>query len=230
MIKNGLRLGFNTSQHFRKLGIRQSLALFRSLGLQAVELMQSQELAEYLPEASPDDFADFEYVSVHGATIADSERPARISEIKALNEVRRLDLVVFHPDRIEDFDLLRASGLPIGLENSDHRKKSFRFAAEMAAVLKKYPEFRMVLDLNHIYANDPSMQLAGEFIQAAGERVAEIHLSGFDPATLHAPLFKTKQAQIIRALPAASPVIIVESPVQPGEAVKELEYIRETYK
>jgi hypothetical protein len=83
----------------------------------------------------------------------------------------------------------------------------------------------MVLDLNHCFTNDPSMRLAAEMYAAFGKRISMVHISGFEK--LHEPLSRTKQLEILTAIPDKNLPIIIESGCDNiEEAKKEYEYIK----
>ena len=135
----------------------------------------------------------------------------------------RLDLVVFHPDTVEDFSVFENLGFNIGFENMDNRKKSCKSVDDIESVMLRNNDFKFILDLNHCYTNDSSMKLALEFYERLGNRISQIHLSGF--RELHDPLFETEQLEIIRSIQSFDVPIIVESLVNPETIVLERDYI-----
>ena len=84
-----------------------------------------------------------------------------------------------------------------------------------------------MLDLQHCFVNDPSMQLAKDLHKAFGDRLVQYHISGYHPEYLHYPLYKTQQDIIIASMERKDLPIIVESTFEAKEELsKELPYIQ----
>lgn len=225
---SNIRLGFSTGCLFESAGTIEAIGILRASGCRMIELgprivdhVGGQERAQ----VTADDLAGFDYVSVHAPKF-EYGKPGTaeiLNKIGYLNQLRPLDLVVFHPDPVFDFNALEASGLRVGIENMDNRKKSFRTVEELKLVLDRFPKFRLVLDVNHIFTNDPTMKSAPAFFEILGDRIAEYHLSGYK--ILHDPLFETKQVEILRAIKNKDLPIIVESLLTPATIALERDYI-----
>lgn len=225
-------IGFSTGVLFKTHETKHALGVIRALGCKCVELglvEPSRIQSGWLDRVSAEDVAGFDYVSLHAPTIRYGNR----EESKAVLEkiagfhatVRRLDLVVVHPNLIEDFSVLAATGLPIGLENMDWRKDSMKNPEEFRGIFAEHPDWKLVLDLNHVFTNDRTMSLAREFYRVFGNRIAHHHVSGF--VSLHDPLFKTHQRQIPGAIEKPDVPVIDESGMAAGELEKELRYLTE---
>ncbi|KKR06788.1 MAG: hypothetical protein UT32_C0016G0010 [Parcubacteria group bacterium GW2011_GWC2_39_14] len=126
----------------------------------------------------------------------------------AIQKKFNFEYINFHPDKITDFNVLVESGLPVCMENMDSRKLAFRSVEDMQKILDQYP-FGMVLDLNHCYSNGGNMDLVNEFWNKFEKRIKYFHLSGF--TTLHDPLYKTKQNQLVDFVESKSVPVIIES-------------------
>lgn len=228
-----MRLGFSTGCLYKTHRVKESLKVMRELGYPAAELMfndlQRMKEENQLRELSAPDFEGFDYVSVHAPMVAygkNEDTDYVFAEFAWLDGIRKIDRVVFHPDRVEDFSVLEGAGFPIALENMDNRKQAYRYPEDFENILGCYPELMLVLDVNHVYTNEPTMELAGRFYERFGDRIAEIHLSGF--SELHDPLFRTKQAGIVRAIRDLSAPIIVESLLDATDLENERSYILDT--
>ena len=79
-----------------------------------------------------------------------------------------------------------------------------------------------MIDVNHIFTNDPSMQLAEDFYDQLEGRIAEWHVSGYDG--YHEPFIQTKQENIIKAIQDMSIPIINYSVITPDLIDKERDY------
>jgi uncharacterized protein (UPF0276 family) len=131
---------------------------------------------------------------------------------------------VFHPDLISDFSNLLQFPFPVAFENMDKNKSSFRHPEEFRRIFSISDEFKLVLDINHIYTNDSTLSIAREFYQKFGDRITEIHLSGY--RTVHDPLYITKQTDILEAIQKPFPQIILEGIGHPNEIMREIAYVK----
>ena len=235
MIEPGERiLGFNTGclrSEFRFVGAAKKI---KEIGCNAIEIsLRLERLDEgWLDELKTEDLAGFDYVSLHAPRYdfdKDEKSAAILSRIKKFSaEVRKLDMVVFHPDGILDFSVLQESGLPIGVENMDQRKETHRTVEDMKKLLSDYPDFALVFDTNHAFVNDNSYKLGREFVEKLGDRIKEIHLSGFK--ILHDPIFETRQIEMIQTISGLDVPIIVESDVTSENIVQERQYVLDNLK
>lgn len=209
-----------------------TFALFAKMGANAIELMvHDLEAADRLLALVPEDFLHFKYISIHMPSfdVFNAEETAKFRNILAIIEKTekkiKIDAVVVHPDVVKHWEMFSEYTLPIKIENMDWRKEVGKYTESMQAIFEKF-DAPMVLDLNHCYTNDPTMHLAKEMSETFGGRIEEIHLSGFEQA--HEPLFKTKQVEILEAIPNKRLPIIIESEFETvEEAMTEFEYVKE---
>ena len=171
---------------------------------------------------------DFDFVSLHARTDVtyanDDSTIALLERLRGLHLRLGLDSVVFHPDVVEDWRLIRESGLPVSVENMDRNKSFGKTAHEVAAIVENN-DFRLVLDVNHAYTNDPSLELAAEFRRLLGNRISHVHLSGFQ--SLHEPLFRTDQPEIVRAVPPEVPIILEGAFGDLSDLTAEIRYVQD---
>ena len=135
---------------------------------------------------------------------------------------------MIHPDTVEDFKMLEATGLPFLIENMDKRKTRGILAAEFTAYSMLY-NFGYVLDLKHVYEHDPTMALAGDYVSAMSGRLREIHISGDGENSNHVTLYNMDAGEKIASLiPAGVPVIIESVFEEPNEFIvrRELDFVR----
>lgn len=178
-----------------------------------------------LDEITASDLEGFEYISVHTPIFPyGSEGTYDIFEkIAKLNKLRKLNVVVFHPDIVKNFAVFRDLPFPIAFENMDCRKDSFKKIEEMESIVRMYGAVKVVLDINHVYTNDPTMKMVSDFYNQLGDRITHIHLSGYSGH--HDPMYQTKQDFFIRAIKDFSHPIIIESVISLEEAKLEIDYI-----
>lgn len=228
-----IQLGFSTGCFYKApLTLSERLAMIRNADCRATELglvkLHSFN-SDDLDQLSAHDFAGFDHLSMHAPKFdyGDNEGTYKIFErIRRVNAIRTLDWVVIHPDTVVDFSVFQNAGFNVALENMDNRKASYKTPDEFVELLAQNPQFGFVLDVNHIYSNDPSMQLATDFYEKLGDRVTEIHLSGY--TGYHEPISETRQLEIMRAIRGYDVPIIVESVLSPEDIEKERDYILRT--
>ena len=136
-------------------------------------------------------------------------------------------LALVHPDLVSDWSIFDGSQMKLAVENMDNRKQAFKGIEDFQKFFAEHDDWKLVLDLNHCFTNDPTLKLAQDFIDSFKPRITEIHLSGF--AGFHEPLFQTKQLDILnycKQLPDAD--IVIESVIDnPDDLAREYEYIIE---
>ncbi|MDP1629560.1 MAG: hypothetical protein Q8L57_02985 [bacterium] len=230
MAVKDIKIGFSTSDFYKsEIDLFECLGIIRGLGCRALEIgfLRLNELySEDSKKLTADNLGGFEYVSLHAPKFdyADNNETRKIFEkISKINVLRKLDAVVFHPDNVADFSIFDKTDFPVAFENMDNRKKHYRAPDEIIPLFDINNDFKLVLDLNHVCSNDPSMALATEFYRKFKSRITHIHLSGY--AGYHEPLFQTKQLEIIRAVKNLDTPIIIESTVFPKDAKTEYDYI-----
>lgn len=203
-----MQIGFSTAdlyEHPEQLS-RVVLDKQISLGASVIEVnADASMIRAKLLELPADYFKAFERKSLHAPASIDK---SIMDELTAIQKKFNFEYINFHPDKIVDFNVLAESGLPVCIENMDSRKLAFRSVEDMQKVLEEYP-FGMVLDLNHCYSNGGNMELVNEFWDKLGDRIKYFHLSGF--ITLHDPLYKTKQNQLIDFVESKDRPAVIES-------------------
>lgn len=119
-----------------------------------------------------------------------------IEKLRSLSKEIPIEGIVLHPDTIDDFEILEQSGLPFLIENMD-RRKSYGTHPEHFRILKEKYTFGFVLDIQHAYEHDPSMQLAKELIEIMGDRLQHMHISGHTTSEIHVPTHYAENKEAI---------------------------------
>lgn len=70
----------------------------------------------------------------------------------------------------------------------DKRKTFGTHPNQFRDIARKY-NFGFVLDVQHAYEHDSSMQLAKEFIDVMGNRLKHMHVSGYSKSEIHVPTY-----------------------------------------
>lgn len=231
-------LGFCTGFAYKTIPptSRRAIEICRRIGCRAIELSCIGGFGDSslsgLKKLKASDLADFRYISLHAPSrnvkYRRDDATRQILDImqKACAELNA-QCVVIHPDTVIDWGILKEYPLPFAFENMDNRKKSHRDVGDMLKVFQD-TDYEFVLDVNHCFANDPTMRLAEEMLKNFGDRLCEIHVSGY--TNYHAPLHRTEQKEILEAIPDTDVPMIIESCCSDEhEAKKEYEYIKQYF-
>jgi sugar phosphate isomerase/epimerase len=139
-------------------------------------------LPAYL-EAYGDVIAGFDRVSLH-APVAPASTAATARAIAALP----LDGdVIFHPDTWCDEAALAYLAGRVVFENMDAAKDFGREGPDLRAVFARYPDAGFCLDVAHVWTNDPTLGLGHELLDAFGDRLRQLHVSGIERDGAHRP-------------------------------------------
>ena len=233
------KTGFSTGSLRRaNVPFNERIRLYHSLGADAIELSFATptELFEYnLSDQSKRDIKKFKAVSIHAPWKefrynSDSKTQEIINKLKTFCNELPIRGLVLHPDTIDDFEILKQSGLPFLLENMD-RRKAYGTHPEHFKELKRKCNFGFVLDVEHAYEHDPSMKLAKEFVEVMGDRLKHLHVSGCSESAGHVPTYSAinkKEITKILKLKLAVPIILEGALIEDASnsITKELEYVR----
>lgn len=214
--------GFSTGTLRNSHSYEGAIALYRGLGCRAVEISPSHIFGV---KERPGGFV---YVSTHDAPPSpyargDSASIERLLQLEGQVERLALDRVVLHPDRVDDWELIKEYSIPWAIENLDARNEHFKTPEELVPTLEEY-DLPLVLDFNHCYTHDPSLALACRFQEQCGARIVEQHVSGYRDATAagrHVPLHETRQIEMVRALDRTLPTIIEVDECSPEALARE---------
>lgn len=173
----------------------------------------------------------FSHCSIHVPKYAyknDEESHRILKFIEKICSTLPIKNIVVHPDDVVDRSLFEQyKHLPLSIENMDDRKKSCKWVEDIKKILNENPYLWFVLDLQHCFVNDPTMQLARDFHKAFWDRIVQYHISWYHPEYLHYPLFKTQQTEIVKAMERTDIPIIIESTFDDKDDLqKEIAYIK----
>lgn len=181
---------------------------YSSLGATAIELMffYPKELeAFHLSKKMKNALKKFKHISIHAPCRdicyqADATAAEIIKKLQIICNQLPVNGIVLHPNLISDFDFIKNCRLPFLLENMD-RAKNGQYAApeQLQEIMRKY-DFSFVLDLQHAYEHDPSMELARRFLVTMGDRIKELHVSGEAPSKRHWPVHLAENREAISQL------------------------------
>jgi hypothetical protein len=143
---------------------------------------------DLLDRVDPRSLARFERVSLHaptgGYTGADL--------VVAVDALDFTSDVVLHPDVWRD-DTLKAFGARAVFENMDINKAYGRSVDDLHEVFARFSEAGFCLDVAHVWTNDTSLALGHELLDAFGDRLRQVHVSGIEADGTHR---ETKQTDL----------------------------------
>lgn len=123
----------------------------------------------------------FSRVSLHA--------PVGIASTSAgVRDVLRLPLdgdVILHPDLYGRDDAAAALGVRAVFENMDVAKSFGRTPGDLRTVFDRFPGAGFCLDVAHVWTNDPSLALGHDLLDAFGDRLRQLHVSGIEPDGTH---------------------------------------------
>jgi hypothetical protein len=224
------KIGFSHGALHKLIDIysKAAIDIYKSYSKDALELSLVRregidKVRNIIPHAK-----DIVYKSIHLPSDVVYKNDA--DTIKILDEVAiyykelEADLVLLHPDVVEDWKVFDAYPFNWAIENMDSNHSVYTTVDQLEVFFKERPNWKFVLDLNHCYSNDRTMKLAKDFIARLGNRLAEVHLSGYE--VYHEPLFRNDQDIIIEQCKDLAVPIIIESTFDNLDDIgKEFDYI-----
>jgi hypothetical protein len=122
----------------------------------------------------------FRRVSIHAPAVM--TEPA--ADVVATLEPYPFD-VVLHPDVYGAERACARLGSRALFENMDAGKSAGRSADDLAPVLDTFPDAGLCLDVAHVWTNDRTLRLGHELLDAFGDRLRQLHVSGIEPDGTH---------------------------------------------
>jgi hypothetical protein len=149
---------------------------WRVVELTAITETLFDQLLAYL-NGGDGSLARFGRVSVHAPAICDSSPALLVPKI--LSACLSYDLV-FHPDLYRHEEALADLKTRAVFENMDLNKSFGRTVADMSDVFQRFPSAGFCLDVAHVWTNDRTLRLGFELLEAFGDRLRQLHVSGIE--------------------------------------------------
>jgi sugar phosphate isomerase/epimerase len=157
-------------------------------GWRAIELTAITEerfdALERLLEQNEDACGAFERVTIHAPVGFD--RPVH-EIVGRLAGVKPAFDVILHPDVYADEPAVLELGTRAVFENMDIQKTFGRDLRDLRVVFDRWRDAGFCLDVAHIWTNDRSLALAHDLLDAFGDRLRQLHVSGIEPDGTHRP-------------------------------------------
>lgn len=209
----------------------QNIQLFLDSGCSAIEINYHKIEDGYNFNKIIPLVKNFQYISMHAPCDCrygnNVKTRALLKLIESISLQINAELVVVHPDLVDDWTVFSNFRVQWAIENMDERKDAYKNVADLQRFFNKHYDWGLVLDLGHAKVNDKTMTLADDMIRNFRNKIWEIHLSGYE--TFHDPLYQTKQVDIIERCKQLDVPIIIESTFELSDGVEgvqgEFEYI-----
>ncbi len=176
--------GFSTGiLHFTEMPLVHRIDNFSSIGVNAIELSY---MSSNILQANPNELSRklkcFSWISIHAPSqnvrYSNDEQTRKILEKFAeFCDIIPVNGIVMHPNVVQSFSTLEKTNLPFLIENMDKRKDFYTRPEHFYDLIRNY-DFGFVLDLQHAYEQDSTMNTANAMLDAFGNRLKEMHVSG----------------------------------------------------
>ena len=202
-----------------------ALEWLRGSPADAVELsaLRLAELVPLIERTRELELSRYRFISVHApGRIPPDDEHEIVRLLRTFTE--RAWPVVLHPDTISDFELWRALGPLLLIENMDKRKRTGRTVEELEVLFRLLPEARLCFDIAHARQVDGTMTEAYRILKRFGGRLAEIHISEVTSGSGHdriSPAASRAFQKVAAFIPPEVPVIL-ESCVGRAEIADEI--------
>jgi hypothetical protein len=124
--------------------------------------------------------SEFDRVSIHAPAVM--AEPA--TDVVAALEPYPFD-VVLHPDVYGAEPACARLGARAVFENMDVGKRAGRSVDDLATVFATFPDANLCLDVAHVWTNDRTLRLGHDLLDAFGDRLRQLHVSGIEPDGTH---------------------------------------------
>ncbi len=232
------KIGFSTGSCYRLFEntfSSDSISTIGCISSHAIELLvHNLDEFEMLLSVPVEVLDKFSYVSIHSPSKIvygrNQESGLVLDNLRKAVERYGVETVVLHPTSVEDWSIFEnCKDIPFAIENMDERKPFGQIPEDIEKWIRDY-DLNFVLDLQHIYVNDPSMKIADRFIDKFINRLVEIHISAYDEKWIHYMLSRKSQNVIVGKLKEILemkdvPVIIESTLETKDDLLKEFTYI-----
>lgn len=147
-------------------------------------------------------FYNLAYFSLHAPDFSLDSPENQIKILKEIMRMHKFESVVIHPLKIGGFyperyyqDMVLA-GIPLAIENMDITKNSGFSVTDLARLIKSY-KLRFVLDVQHAFERDHTMQYAKDLFSALAGNLFHLHVSGQTKDNVHSLVCKAENAKAI---------------------------------
>lgn len=222
---------------FYPLGLdaNQSVEKLRQLDpdIDGVELLWASShflLKERLEPANMEYLKKLERNSMHapwkGVSYGDNEQSLKVLDrIDKIYKQAGAENVVFHPDTVEDYDIILRRDFQASVENMDSRKKAGSDISGLEELLDATPALGFVLDIAHCLTF--SEQYLHDMMRHLGGRAVALHVSAPKNGVSHALASDSRALTYIENVPEGVPLVLEgHFNKLPADLLRETGYVR----
>lgn len=204
-------IGFSTGALARS-DFDLALGELKHKSVNSVELsaLRFSELRPLLASLSRLDLSQYRYISLHAPSSFQGDQELEAAELLKCLVPDDWPIVV-HPDTIQHFEVWKAFGKRLAVENMDRRKLVGRSADELRQFFALLPDASLCFDIGHARQFDTTMTEAYRILRLFGNRLCQIHVSEVNSASQHDRLsFSAILAfeQVANLIPESLPLIL----------------------
>jgi hypothetical protein len=191
-----------------------SLAAQESIDVVELSALSEPELPALLSWLASGPALPFWWIGAHGPTKArEMPEPDLVGLLEVL--AMHVDVIVLHPDTIEDLERYRSLGAKIAIENMDTRKPVGQRADDLREIFDVLPDARLCFDIAHLSVVDATMGEGREILDRFGSRLSHVHISSLDESCHHIALSERDEQRFGELLDRCRDVPwILEAPLQ----------------
>ncbi|MEA3272584.1 MAG: hypothetical protein U9P90_02850 [Patescibacteria group bacterium] len=146
------------------------------------------------------DVAGLSYRSLHlPGLVYTLETKDHVATARQLVDSHRMDTVLIHPTKVNGdypvdfYEELVSNGVPLAIENMDKNKDSGFDINELEGLVKSI-DLGFVLDVQHAYEHDITMQYANDLFEVSIHHLLHLHVSGETANSNHSLVHKSRNA------------------------------------
>ncbi|MFA6268890.1 MAG: TIM barrel protein [archaeon] len=168
--------------HDLKLNRLESIHFLEKYPIDGVELLFAfpEELLNFELDLRALSFlSGLKFVSIHtpfeNIIYSNTQETRKVlASAVALAKQVNAKYLVFHPQIVEDFNLISNLSIPVCIENMNKKEDNYKSVEEIKTLLSKYPFVGFVLDIAHALGNNIEPK---EFL-VLKDKIKGVHVSG----------------------------------------------------
>jgi len=212
----------------------KQVKLLGEINAEALEIALSPEPGRLNPLLAKREFVDFIYLSLHLPDYEPSgDLEYQVDLATRLSRLQRAKTAVIHPLNSPEKYLgeFINRGVPLAIENMDRGKSSGFKIEELERLVRDFGS-GFVLDVQHAYEHDPTMNYATELYYALKPHLRHLHVSGQNSKNNHSLVINSNNREAIlgflqKLFIETTVPIILEGEYQTSEDLKtEIDFLR----
>lgn len=179
--------------------LRKHREFLKKAGANAIEFCGTEDDRRKESLLSDEEIGELRHVSLHLPDYKSSKSiNDQVSSIRKIVRRRKPRHCLIHPLKIPSdyWEALANRNIPVVIENMDKREFSGYDLKELEGLLKDF-ELGFVLDVQHAFEHDSSMNYALDLFKMAGNKLVYLHVSGETENNNHALVHQSRNCEAI---------------------------------